>query len=142
MSSIILKPENLPQLSERMDDNTWVVACLCAAWCDVCTQYRPGFDELAARHPDKLFIWIDIEDRADIVGEFDVDNFPTLLMQRGDDVVFYGTTLPDAHIAHRLLTSHASKSDDERNAEAAGKERRAWQNERNLRAALRASKPL
>jgi thioredoxin 1 len=107
MSSIVLQSENLSQLSERMTDQTWVVACLCAAWCDVCTQYRAGFDALASQHPDKLFLWIDIEDRADIVGDFDVENFPTLLIQHGDDVVFYGTTLPDQHIANRLVTSHA-----------------------------------
>jgi thiol-disulfide isomerase/thioredoxin len=137
MSSITLKPENLQQLSDRMTDDTWVVACLCAAWCDVCTKYRPGFDALAARYPDALFLWADIEDRADLVGEFDVENFPTLLIQRGDDVVFYGTTLPDPHIAGRLLTAHADKSDAERLAEAAGAERRNWRQERNLRAALR-----
>jgi thioredoxin 1 len=137
MSSTTLKPENLQQLSEHMTDDTWVVACLCAAWCDVCTQYRPGFDALAVRHPDTLFLWIDIEDRADIVGDFDVENFPTLLIQRGDDVVFYGTTLPDPHIAGRLLASHVAKTEDERSAEAAGSERRNWRQERNLRAALR-----
>jgi thioredoxin-like negative regulator of GroEL len=137
MSSITLKPENLQQLSARMTDDTWIVACLCAAWCDVCTQYRPGFDALAARHSDALFLWVDIEDRADLVGEFDVENFPTLLIQRGDDVVFYGTTLPDPHIAGRLLALHAAKNKDERNAEAAGGERRNWRQQRNLRAALR-----
>jgi thioredoxin-like negative regulator of GroEL len=137
MSSIVLQPENLSQLSERMTDQTWVVACLCAAWCDVCTQYRAGFDALAAQHPDKLFLWIDIEDRADIVGDFDVENFPTLLIQRGDDVVFYGTTLPDQHIANRLITSQAEKSEEERNAEVSrSAERKAWREQRNLRTAL------
>jgi thioredoxin 1 len=137
MSSITLTQQNLQQLSDRMHDDAWVVACLCAAWCDVCTQYRPGFDALAARHPEALFLWVDIEDRADIVGEFDVENFPTLLIQRGDDVVFYGTTLPDPHIAGRLLSAHADKTADERAADATTAERSTWRRERNLRAALR-----
>jgi thioredoxin 1 len=137
MPSITLTPENLPQLSARMTDDAWVVACLCAAWCDVCMQYKPGFDALAEQHPDKLFLWVDIEDSADIVGDFDVENFPTLLIQRGDDVVFYGTSLPDQRIAHRLITSHAEKDDQERKSEAQGNaERREWQLERNLRKAL------
>ena len=72
MASITLEPHNQQQLAQRMKDDVWVVACLCAAWCDVCTNYRPGFDELAAQHPDKLFVWIDIEDRADLIGDFDV----------------------------------------------------------------------
>jgi len=137
MPSITLTPENLRQISARMTDDTWVVACLCAAWCDVCNQYRPGFDALSKRHPDKLFLWIDIEDRADLVGDFDVENFPTLLLQRGDDVVFYGTTLPDQHVAHRLATSHAEKSETERRTESMSTERTAWRRERNLRKILR-----
>lgn len=137
MPSITLEPENQQQLAQRMKDDVWVVACLCAAWCDVCTNYRPGFDELASQHPDKLFIWIDIEDRADLVGDFDVENFPTLLIQHGDDVVFYGTTMPDHRIAHRLVTSHAEKSASERKTQTqSSAEYKEWQLERNLRQAL------
>lgn len=138
MPSITLEPENQLQLVQRMKDDVWVVACLCAAWCDVCTSYRPGFDKLAAQHPDKLFIWIDIEDRADLVGDFDVENFPTLLIQRGDDVMFYGTTMPDHRIAHRLINSHADMSASEIRIKAqSSAEYKSWQLERNLRKALR-----
>jgi thioredoxin-like negative regulator of GroEL len=137
MTSITLKSENRQRIAASITNDTWVVACLCAAWCDVCTQYQSGFDELAAQHPDKLFLWIDIEDRADMVGDFDVENFPTLLIQCGDDVVFYGTSLPDQRIVHRLITSHADKDEQERKAETQGStERRAWQAERNLRRVL------
>jgi thioredoxin 1 len=137
MASITLEPHNQQQLAQRMKDDVWVVACLCAAWCDVCTNYRPGFDELATQHPDKLFVWIDIEDRADLIGDFDVENFPTLLIQRGDDVIFYGTTMPDHRIAHRLLTAHEGKSAAELKAQTqSSAEYREWQAERNLRQAL------
>jgi thiol-disulfide isomerase/thioredoxin len=138
MPSITLEPENQLQLAQRMKDDVWVVACLCAAWCDVCTSYRPGFDALAAQHPDKLFIWIDIEDRADLVGDFDVENFPTLLIQRGDDVMFYGTTMPDHRIADRLISAHADMSASDIRAKAhSSAEYESWQQERNLRQALR-----
>lgn len=138
MPSITLEPENLRQLSARMSDDIWVVACLCAAWCDVCTLYKPGFDALAELHQDKLFLWIDVEDQADLIGDFDVENFPTLLIQRGDDVVFYGASLPDPHIAHRLISSHADQTMEEnRAAIQSTAERQAWQQERNLRRALR-----
>jgi thioredoxin 1 len=130
MASITLEPHNQQQLAQRMKDDVWVVACLCA-------NYRPGFDELATQHPDKLFVWIDIEDRADLIGDFDVENFPTLLIQRGDDVIFYGTTMPDHRIAHRLLTAHEGKSAAELKAQTqSSAEYREWQAERNLRQAL------
>ena len=35
-------------MSERADaDRPWLVACLCAAWCRTCDDYRPTFDALA-----------------------------------------------------------------------------------------------
>jgi thioredoxin-like negative regulator of GroEL len=134
MSSITLEPHNRAQITDWLDDGAWIVACLCAAWCDTCQQYRGSFDALASRHPDKRFVWIDIEDEADVVGDLDIENFPTLLIQRGDTVAFFGTVLPDQKLADRLIIAQAEKSDDEIRAAAAGSaERREWQNDCNLR---------
>ena len=85
--------------------DTWLVACFCAAWCDTCEQYKPKLQALAEAMPQHVFAWIDIEDHAELLGEEDVENFPTLLVQIGQRVVFYGPMLP--HIGHleRLLES-------------------------------------
>jgi thioredoxin-like negative regulator of GroEL len=137
MSSLTLELHNRSQFAEALTDDVWIVACLCAAWCDVCCQYRPGFDELAALHPDKRFVWIDIEDQADVVGDLDVENFPTLLIQHGDTVVFFGAVQPDLRQANRLLQAQVAKSDAELHAEALGSaDRRAWQKDCNLRERL------
>jgi len=127
---LTLEQRDFDQLAAWLEDGSWVVACLCAAWCDTCNSYRGAFDELAARHPDKHFVWIDIEDRADLVGDIDVENFPTLLIQRGDAVAFFGTVLPDARLAERLLQAQAEKSEAEIRKQADG------QSEYNLRARL------
>lgn len=137
MSSLTLQPDTRTQLAQWLGADTWVIACLCAAWCDTCRAYRSSFDALAERHPDKRFVWIDIEDEADVVGDIEVENFPTLLMQRGDVVAFFGTVLPDAKLADRLIAAQAEKSDDEIRAQAnSGAERQTWQRECNLRARL------
>jgi thiol-disulfide isomerase/thioredoxin len=137
MSALTLEPHNRAQLAQALHDDAWLVACLCAAWCDVCREFRPGFDQLAAQHPDKRFVWVDIEDQADLVGDLDVDNFPTLLIQRGDTVAFYGTVQPDLHQANRLLTAQVAKSAVELQAEANGSaERKTWQLDCNLRRRL------
>ncbi|NEX62832.1 thioredoxin family protein [Noviherbaspirillum galbum] len=112
MSSLTLTPASRNQLADWLAGDDWVVACLCAAWCDTCRAYRAGFDALARQHPDKRFVWIDIEDEADVVGDIDVENFPTLLIQRGDDVHFFGTVLPDPRVADRLIGAHASADAD------------------------------
>lgn len=137
MAVFTLETDNREQLATLLEDDVWVVACLCAAWCDVCRQYQPGFEALASEHPDKRFVWIDIEDQADVVGDLDVDNFPTILIQRGDTVAFYGTMLPEPRQVHRLMQSLSGKTSDELAAEArSNAQRTRWQDECNLRARL------
>jgi hypothetical protein len=63
------------------------------------------FDELALRHPDKLFTWVDIEDQAHLIDELDIENFPTILIQHHETCLFIGTMLPDTHLLHRLILS-------------------------------------
>lgn len=136
-NGITLDKQHYAQLAEWLDQDAWVIACLCAAWCDTCRSFRPGFEQLAARHPDKRFVWIDIEDQADFIGDIDVENFPTLLIQRGDNVAFFGTTLPELKLAERLMAALANKSSAELRAEAhSTPERAEWQRVCNLRAKL------
>lgn len=137
MQSLFLVPENFPQLARALDEGRWVVACLCAAWCDVCKQYRQGFEALAAEHPEQQFVWIDIEDQADLLGDLDVENFPTILIQHRDIVVFYGTMLPEPRQVARLLEAQLSRDEDELRREASSSaERQQWQQECNLRSLL------
>lgn len=121
MPASTLDHHDRQQLLALANEPEWIVACLCAAWCDVCKTYRADFDRLADAHPDKRFIWIDIEDEADFIGDIDVENFPTLLIQRGDAIPFFGTVLPDARLAERLILAQTEadaipREDDARGA--------------------------
>ena len=83
----------------------WRVACLCAAWCDTCNEYRPAFEALARANPNDAFAWIDIEDESDMLGDIDIENFPTILITRGPTPFFFGTTLPHVEQLQKLLNS-------------------------------------
>jgi thiol-disulfide isomerase/thioredoxin len=138
MPSLTLNSDNREEIAAALAGDRWIVACLCAAWCGTCESYRATFDELAARHPDKLLIWIDIEDQADVVGDLDVENFPTLLIQHHELVAFFGTMLPDVGVAHRLVQSTAAQSDEELQGLIINNSERAdWQRNCNLRTLLR-----
>jgi hypothetical protein len=140
MHSLTLELDNRDEIASALAGDRWIVACLCAAWCGTCGSYRAAFDALAVRHPDKVFLWIDIEDQADLVGDLDVENFPTLMLQRGETVAFFGTVLPDANVADRMVQAQQEQSDVElaRLAQSS-EERKQWQRECNLRALLRAA---
>lgn len=88
-----------PALRERLARSEGlVIACYCAAWCDTCRQYRPGFDSLAQKWPQHTFVWIDIEESPDLLDDEDVENFPTLLVQSRAGNLFFGAMLP--YITH------------------------------------------
>jgi len=83
------------------------IACLCAAWCRTCDAYREVFDAAV----DELRVvghlgtarWIDIEDEADLVGDLDVETFPTLLVAAGNQIRFYGPLEPQLETLRRVL---------------------------------------
>jgi hypothetical protein len=81
------------------------VWCLCAAWCHTCGEYRPGFLALAGDFPCARFRWIDIEDEAEQVGDLEVENFPTLRVTRGEELLFHGPMEPHHAQLRRLLES-------------------------------------
>lgn len=140
MHSTTLHSDNRADVAEALAQDRWIVACLCAAWCGTCASYRAAFDDLASRHPDKYFLWVDIEDHADVVGDLDVENFPTLLIQHHEHVAFFGTVLPDAKLAHRLVQAQSAMNGAELAVYAhSSEERRQWQRDCNLRALLTAA---
>ena len=45
----------------------------------------------------------DIEDDAEAVEDIDVENFPTILVRRGEETLFHGVMLPHHEHLQRLL---------------------------------------
>jgi len=84
-----------------------LVACLCADWCHVCAEYRSRFEQVQATvtadYPGAQFVWLDIEDEADLLHPLDVDDFPTLLIAVGDAPRFFGPLTPQAQTLERLV---------------------------------------
>jgi len=137
MSCLFLTPDTFPKLAAALSSDKWVIACLCAGWCDVCKQYRAGFEALAEQFPAHQFVWIDIEDQSDFIGDLDVENFPTVLLQRGDVVAFYGTMMPEPKQVARLLEAQLERTEEELRRESTSTpERSTWQKESNLMSKL------
>ena len=80
-----------------------LVLCFCAAWCDACKAYQPKFEALGQQHPEISFVWVDIEDYPELLGDEDVENFPTIAILQEDHVRFLGTLLPHIEHLNRLI---------------------------------------
>ena len=80
-----------------------LVACLCADWCGACREYKPLFDSLARKFPNVRFLWVDVEDEADLIDPIEVEDFPTILIAKGQSPLFFGTVLPHIETLERLI---------------------------------------
>ena len=90
-----------------------LVACLCAEWCATCREYQTTFQQIEARFEALHFVWIDIEDEAELVDPVDVVDFPTLLVARDGRPVFFGPLPSQPETLARLLQTHVDAENDE-----------------------------
>ena len=104
MSNTTSLPSHPPSAPEVPAPVRWVI-CLCADWCGLCRDYSDVFAQMAARYPSSRFVWLDIEDQADLVGDMEVETFPTLLIAEAEGMQFMGPLLPHAETLSRLLDS-------------------------------------
>ncbi|WP_213766472.1 thioredoxin domain-containing protein [Caballeronia sp. dw_19] len=86
-----------------------LVACLCARWCRTCDTYRATLNAVRAElrrtrpHAHLRFLWIDIEDEAALIGDLDIENFPTILLASDEQGLFLGPVMPHAAALDRLI---------------------------------------
>ena len=84
-----------------------LVVCLCAEWCHVCGDYKSRFEQVQKNvqslHPQVQFLWIDVEDDADLLHPLEVENFPTLLIAAGDAPHVFGPMTPQVQTLGRMV---------------------------------------
>lgn len=133
LTALMSAPNSLDPLARE-----FLVVCLCADWCGTCREYETGFRELAAQYPEVGFAWVDIEDENAGVEDWDIENFPTLLIQRQELVLFFGPMLPHHGILRQTLDTYLAQGPEEACAYAhATPERAAWQAAYNYRSIRR-----
>ena len=89
---------------------SWVV-CLCAQWCGTCRGYQALFEQVRSQFGDAQWLWVDVEDLADVVDPEDVldlENFPTLLVAPHGTPTFFGPLTPQPETLLRLLQAKLS----------------------------------
>lgn len=98
------------------------IACLCAAWCRLCEAYSEVFQPVLAalqlQHPQLVLHWIDIEDESALVGELDVETFPTVVVATAHAVPFAGTLTPQADTLARVLRAALAQTPRETRRQA------------------------
>lgn len=122
MSSVSAAPGLLEPVRDReriraaLADGQRLVACLCAGWCSSCAAWHGAFTALVQEFGGDCFVWIDIEDHAELVADVEVETLPVLLVQSGaGGPGFIGPIEPRAAIVRALLQraeAHDASVDD------------------------------
>ena len=100
-----MNPEN-PALPASV-----LVVCLCAEWCGVCRDYLSRFTQVQAKFPQAHFVWVDVEDEADLLHPLDdVVDFPTLLLAVGNQPRFFGPVTPQLETLERLIRAQTGSA--------------------------------
>ncbi len=58
---------------------------------------------MQATDPQVQFLWVDVEDEADLLHPLDVEDFPTLLIAAGNEPRFFGSITPQAETLLRMV---------------------------------------
>jgi thioredoxin 1 len=112
MTVLTAAPEHRADVARAFADRArLVVVSFCAAWCDTCGEFRAAYERVAQARPQIAFVWLDIEDDAAIAGDVDVENFPTLAVYRGREVLHFGVALPHEATVGRLVDALAMHAD-------------------------------
>ena len=91
------------------DSSRLIVVSLCAAWCETCGRFHESLQRIAQARPDVAFVWVDIEDDADVAGDVEVETFPTLAIYRGFETLHFGVSLAHEAAVARLVDALADR---------------------------------
>jgi thiol-disulfide isomerase/thioredoxin len=117
----------------RLPFDDFAVICLCAEWCGTCREYRSEFERVADRFHGVKFLWQDIEESAECLGNLEIENFPTILVRRREWILFFGTIVPQAGHLRRLIEIFQEQTiEQSRDYALSSPERSAWQMDSDL----------
>lgn len=75
-------------IAERLSHHNARFVCVIGAeaWCETCRQFRPAFDASAVEGYDDMnvWLWLDLEEHAEFLGEFIPESLPLLIVYHGD----------------------------------------------------------
>lgn len=93
MPAYLLDPwENAAEIANQLNNpGTALVIGLGAEWCQRCTDFKPGFLQLAATEKNILWLWYNLEEHEELLGDFYPETLPLVWVYQGPKLIRYGT---------------------------------------------------
>ncbi|KAG8068313.1 hypothetical protein GUJ93_ZPchr0005g15085 [Zizania palustris] len=64
-----------------------VVVKFSATWCGPCRNAAPVYSELSLKHPEIVFVSVDVDEMPDLVTQFDICATPTFIFMKGEEEI-------------------------------------------------------
>ena len=107
----VFEPTDGKAITSRLEAGALLVACLCSLRCPKCEQCWPEFLAESEARREMCFVWVDVDDNADLVAEFaDLSRLPLLLVQREEDVLFLGAITPERSAMAKAIETAKPKT--------------------------------
>jgi hypothetical protein len=79
----------------RQPDARLILVLGAEAWCEKCRQFRPLFEARATQAaPHETWLWLDLEEHAEFLGDYLPQNLPQLLVYEGGRIIRHQTIEP------------------------------------------------
>ena len=100
------------KLAEAQANGKIVVVDFTATWCGPCKMIAPIYEELSMKHPQLVFLKVDVDDMHEICNEWDVHAMPTFIFIKDgkavDKVVGMNPELLESRIMNSVSMTQAA----------------------------------
>lgn len=100
---LLLPESDRDAIQQQLKCGKRLIVGLCASWCNNCADWRRTVSLLAEKYREFCFVWLDIDEHADMVAEVDLETLPVLLVQDNDQVLFLGSVIPKKDVTERII---------------------------------------
>lgn len=89
MSAALLDPwADAATIAGRLSNEATrlVIVIGAESWCATCREFKLHFDAIALQQnkPQQVWLWLDLEDHAEFIGDFVPDSLPFMVSYQGD----------------------------------------------------------
>jgi len=100
-----MKEVNEQELLQLQSEGKKILLDLYATWCGPCKMLMPMLESMQSKHPDAVFLKMDVDKNRDFAMNLGIRSVPTVTIYNGNDLVNKTTGVQQENFYAGILTS-------------------------------------